>query len=79
MDWLKLEKLFNEVIKEYEKSEMFSIMCYSTNHSRDISILQERVKGFRKHFKDIKKDGTDVNSSETGSDIGEENLQKEFL
>lgn len=75
MDWTKIEKLFNEVIKEYEKESMFSILAYSTDYGRDIKLLDVKVQEFKKQLEKLR--GQDKDSQQARDSIREEDLQKE--
>ncbi len=76
MDWTKIEKVFNDILKEYEKSEMFSIMLCSTDYGRDIRLLNGKVTNFKAELKKLK-DQND--SKQAGDSFREEDLRKESV
>lgn len=78
MNTVQLLSLFNEAIKEYEKSETFCIWFYSTDKARDFKILNDKVANFKKRLNMILKsqDGVSNNTTQTGTSAGEENLQR---
>ena len=73
MDIQKTIALFNRVLKEYEKSEVFSIFMYSTDFERDFKIMQEKSKGYKRQLDKIIADA--VNTKQVRDITREENLQ----
>jgi hypothetical protein len=47
MDAIGIARLLEEMIKEYEKVETYCILFYSTDHSRDFRLMQEKVNLYR--------------------------------
>jgi len=57
MDIVKLNNLFSELIREFEKAEMYSIMVYSNDMNRDINLMHTKSQLFRKRLEKILADG----------------------
>lgn len=53
MDRQKINKVFEEVLKEYEKSEMHCILFYSSDKIRDFGLLIKKANHFRKMINEV--------------------------
>ena len=69
-------KLFNDLIKGYEKSECYGILFYSKDFSRDFKLLELKVKEYKERLNKLLK----VNAiTSAGIISGEKDLQKELI
>lgn len=50
MDIVELDRLFNDLIKQYQTTETQCILFYSSDKERDFKILEEKVKQYRKRL-----------------------------
>lgn len=50
MDQIELKKLVDKLLVEYEKSEGFGILFYSTNKNRDFELLRKKVERYKIKF-----------------------------
>lgn len=50
MDQIELKKLVDKLLVEYEKSEGFGILFYSTNKNRDFELLRKKVEKYKVKF-----------------------------
>lgn len=78
MDVQKTIDLFDDVIKQYEKSETYSILFYSTNFNRDFNILKNNVTKYRERLNKIIGDGA-KHTQQIGDSAREKNIQAELL
>lgn len=50
MDYQELRKLIDKLLVEYEKSEGFGILFYSTDKNRDFELLRKKIDRYRVKF-----------------------------
>jgi hypothetical protein len=80
MEHAKLQALFDDLIKELEKSEHFGIFCYSSNFARDFGILKRKTDEYRKRFNEAMRPNDGFGKAgEIRTGTGEGNLQGELL
>lgn len=47
----KVDIVIEELLVEYERTELHCILFYSSNKSRDFGILEKKVKDYRERIK----------------------------
>jgi hypothetical protein len=62
MDALDIDRLIEDIIKDFEKSETHSILFYSQNQDRDFKLLINKVNNYRERKnKLLAKNGAEFN------------------
>ena len=78
MDIEKIIDVFDDILKDYEKSETYSILFYSTNFNRDFNLLRDRVVNYKSRLNKVLADGI-KGTKQTRDNLREKDIQKELL
>lgn len=71
----KTLNLFNELIKLYEKTETFNILCYSSDQGRDFRLLEAKVVEYKERLNEIIATDGCSDSREDRVSSGKEDIQ----
>lgn len=74
MDPTKVLQILNELVKEYEKTETYCILFYSSNHTRDFALLKSKVELYKQRINAALSDGY-LHDSKTRTDPTKEIIQ----
>lgn len=74
MDPTKVLQVFNELVKEYEKTETYCILFYSSNHTRDFALLKSKVESYKQKINAALSNGH-LHIGQVRTDLTEETVQ----
>ena len=74
MDTIAINRLVEELIKDFETSETHSILFYSQDKTRDFKLLAAKVKEYRRTLEKLLATNGEQHIRETGNSVRAEDI-----